>query len=202
MGRAAGFDEEDLRARLIELSPDAMVELVFQAIDRLPGHHRGLAGTNLPADELATLEEGMGDLPEIAEKDRGFDPVAEIAADLAAVVSTSLDVERAAALLQVDPSRIRQRIRARSLYAFSWHRRWLLPDFQFVEDGVLPGFAEVVRHLDPDLSPAEVTRWLRTPDPDLTPPGSDTPVSPFEWLAAARPAARIVPLAEGLSELP
>jgi len=56
----------------------------------------------------------------------------------------SATVSGLAKRLGVDSSRVRQRIYARSLYAFKHRGGWLIPSFQLEANGVIPGVDAVV----------------------------------------------------------
>lgn len=95
----------------------------------------------------------------------------------------SLGVEDAARRLGVNPSRVRQRLAARSLYGLKEGNAWHLPAFQFVADGLVPGLDVVLRRLPADVGPLAVACWLATPNPDLTTRDDDErPLSPRQWL--------------------
>ena len=82
------------------------------------------------------------------------------ALDFSALVATAVSTREAAKLLDVDPSRIRQRLAGSrpSLYGLKWRGEWLLPRFQFAGRAEVPGLDEVVPHLDPQLNPVGVAR--------------------------------------------
>ncbi len=59
--------------------------------------------------------------------------------DYMALLETSLSTAEAAAILNVDVSRIRQRIRERTLFGIEYEGEWRLPRFQFERKRCCPG---------------------------------------------------------------
>jgi hypothetical protein len=111
----------------------------------------------------------------------------------------SLGVEEAARRLGVNTSRIRQRLAARSLYGVKDGNAWLLPAFQFVGNGLVPGIQDVLRRLPEGLSPLAVARWLTLPNPDLpTRDDEERPLSPRQWLLEGNPPGPAAELAAAL----
>ena len=145
--------------------------------------------------EAATLERlGLG-LEPLAAGSLG--PVAGLASAYGQLVAASLTVVGAADLLGVDPTRVRQRIHARSLYAFKHHSSWLVPPFQIEGGQLLPGLGVVVAKLSAHLHPVAVTRWLTTPTDGLD---LGEAVSPVAWLASGAPPGPVAALAEVLDQ--
>jgi hypothetical protein len=111
----------------------------------------------------------------------------------------SLTVERAAALLGVNASRIRQRLAAGSLYGLKEGNAWLLPAFQFTDKALVPNLDVVLRRLPRGLSPLAVAQWLSRPNPDLcTRDDEERPLSPRQWLLAGNPPEPAAELAAAL----
>ena len=116
--------------------------------------------------ELAALEAtGLSTRPWVG--DDSDDPLTKTIVDYMALIETSLGTAQAAALLGVDLSRIRQRIRARSLIGVEYEGEWRLPRFQFERKNVLPGLAEVLAVLPPGLNPLDLATWFLAPNIDL-----------------------------------
>jgi hypothetical protein len=105
----------------------------------------------------------------------------------------------AAKLLHVDVSRVRQRLRERSLFGIEHEGSWRLPRFQFERRLVIPGFAQILKALPPDLFPLDVVDWFLLPDSDLQLDSDTTPLSPREWLLSGRPIDAVVTLASDLT---
>jgi hypothetical protein len=111
-------------------------------------------------------------------------------------------VSQAAANLNVDPSRIRQRLAARTLFGVRVEGSWRLPRFQFTDDGahLVPGFGTIAPDLA-DLHPLDVAVWFTTPHADLVVSVSDdeeVAVSPRDWLLAGGHPEQLLPLADEL----
>jgi hypothetical protein len=125
------------------------------------------------------------------------DPLAQSIADYMAMLDTSLTTLQAAKHLEVDPSRIRQRLRERSLYGIEYDGEKRLPLFQFERRKVIPGLAAILAELPKQLSPLDVAEWFLSPNPDLEIESRAEPVSPRKWLLSGRPVERVVALARG-----
>ena len=63
-----------------------------------------------------------------------------------ALLEESLSAAQAANLLKVDVSRIRQRLRERSLFGLEHEGSWRLPRFQFERRRVIPGWLRCSEH--------------------------------------------------------
>ncbi len=126
-------------------------------------------------------------------------PIAGLAAAHAEVVSNSETVAGLAKRLGVDPSRVRQRIYARSLYAFKHRGGWLIPGFQLESNRVIPGVEAVVSKLSSTLHPAAVSRWFTTPNSDLI--LEEEAVSPIAWLTSGGPPDGVAALAGSIDDL-
>ncbi len=116
------------------------------------------------------------------------------------LVRSSLTVRETAKLLNVNPSRIRQRLggHPRTLYGFKIGEEWFVPCFQFDDNTVIPGIDKVIRELDPNLHPLSVARWFTTPNQDLAVGTDDMPLSPLDWLKGGNPPKIPVELAADL----
>lgn len=111
----------------------------------------------------------------------------------------ALDVAETAQLLGVDPTRVRQRLRERTLYGLRVDgRAWRLPRFQFDDAGhEIPHLGEVLRALPPDLHPRSVEGFLFVPKPELSADGK--PTGPRDWLSTGGPADPVLALASALT---
>ncbi len=96
------------------------------------------------------------------------------------LVSESLTVNDAAERAGVSTARIRQRLAARSLWAFKWGNRRLLIPAQFTDDGVVPDVEAIVTRIRGDAHPLEVQSLLTIPQPTL--PIGEDPTSIIGWL--------------------
>ena len=113
-----------------------------------------------------------------------------VAVEFAELVGRSVkgDAE-VARLLGVDASRISQRLREKSLYAFRHREDRYFPMWQFADRKTLPGLAEILRAFGDDRHPLVVDDWFTTPSVDLELKRS--PVSPVTWLANGGSPSRL-----------
>lgn len=128
--------------------------------------------------------------------------VAEGAASRAAwqirVLESALDAGAAAELLGVDDSRVRQRLRERTLLGVRGGTggQWLLPRFQFTDTGEIPHLSEVLRALPHDMALRAVAGFLTSPKPELVVGGA--PTDPIDWLLGGGEPELVVNLAAAL----
>ncbi len=134
-----------------------------------------------PFTRAALLRAGADFSPLAAERP---DPVDVTRALFVALLADSDTPEVVAARLARDISRVRQRVRERTLWALAADTGVRLPRVQFDDDGSeIAGMGSVLRALPGDLHPVAVFRWLTTPVADLTAPDEDdVPLSPRDWL--------------------
>ncbi len=155
-----------------------------------------LEDATLTGPEAAALARG-GVEPVSREELRRTE--AQTAAAYQRLCASSLDVEEAARRLGVNPSRVRQRLAERSLYGIKDGNAWLLPAFQFVRRGLVPGIDRVLRRLPPDIAGPAVVRWFGSPNPDLCArDDEDRPLTPLQWLLGGNPPATVAELAAAL----
>jgi hypothetical protein len=159
-------------------------------------NHR--ASTDLSAAETEALRR-VGAFKEKAPIRAENDPLIKSQAQYMALLEDSLSAAEAAKLLRVDVSRVRQRLRERSLFGIEYEGSWRLPRFQFERRLVIPGLAQVLKSLPPDLFPLDIVDWFVLPDPDLQLDGDAAPLSPREWLLYGRPIEAAVTLARDLT---
>lgn len=116
-----------------------------------------------------------------------------------AVAVAAYDVADVADLLGVDPTRVRQRLRARTLYGLRGDGRiWRLPRFQFDDSGhEVPHLGQVLRVLPPDLHPRAVEGFLASPKAELMADGEAR--TPRDWLLSGGPVDPVLALATSLS---
>lgn len=152
--------------------------------------------SDLTVDEAATLARGGLDLDPREEGEGSA--LARTTAKYAAILETSLTTAAAADLLGVEPSRVRQRLAARTLWGIRTPSGWRLPACQFSEDGALPDIGEVVARLSPSLHPVAVHNFLTLPHVDLWVEELGRELSPREWLQAGYPSRAVVELAANL----
>jgi hypothetical protein len=150
----------------------------------------------LSVGEAGALESvGLSTAPWVAGPEH--DPLIRTIADYMALLETSLTTAEAARYLKVDVSRIRQRLRERSLYGIEYDGERRLPRFQFERKQVLPGLREVISALPEALNPLDVAEWFLSPNPDLELQKEDAPLSPREWLLRGESVETVVKLAQG-----
>lgn len=169
-------------------------------LENEPLRARSSEGTSIPhalsATEIDALQ-SVGLSTERWRRGGHTDPLAQSIADYMALLDTSLTTSQAAKYLKVDPSRIRQRLRERSLYGIEYDGEKRLPRFQFESRKVIPGLAEVLAELPVQLNPLDVAEWFLSPNPDLELQDQSAPISPREWLLSGRAVPEVVALARG-----
>ena len=154
-------------------------------------------GSALSKTELTALAAvGLSTRPWPPEQ--ADDPLTQTVVDYVALIETSLSTAEVARLLQVDVSRIRQRLRERSLVGVEYEGEWRLPKFQFERRKVLPGLATVLVSLPAELNALEVAEWFLSPNPDLEAEGKEELLSPRDWLLRGLPPERVAEVARGL----
>jgi hypothetical protein len=162
-----------------------------------PDENRHLA-TDLSVAETEALR-SVGAFKDAAPIPPETDPLIRSQAEFMAVLEESLSAAQAAELLDVDVSRVRQRLRERSLFGIEHEGSWRLPRFQFERGIVLPGLARILTALPRDLFPLDVVDWFVLADPELQLDGDASPLSPREWLLCGRPVETAVALARDLA---
>lgn len=179
----------------VRLYEEARRRLLMNEPMRGEGVRDTSAAAALSAGEVGALESvGLSATP-WTEK-AGVDPLMRSIADYMALLETSLTSGEAARYLKLDVSRIRQRLRERSLFGIDYDGQRRLPRFQFERKQVLPGLREVLGALPEALNPLDVAEWFLSPNPDLEVAEADTPVSPREWLLRGLSVDSVVKLAQ------
>jgi hypothetical protein len=155
-------------------------------------------GRELTEAESQLLDEGGFPAPhDDGERGSGVD-ISTLAQDYARMCLEALSTTEAAALLHVQPSRVRQRLAARTLFGLAKGDRWVLPCFQFIGGKPVPGIGKVLQVLDEALHPVTVERFFATPQPELYAEEVDRPLTPREWLQAGYDPAPVMQLARDL----
>jgi hypothetical protein len=154
----------------------------------------GRSTTDLSAAETEALRSvgALKDKPSVRVEN---DPLIKSQAQYMALLEDSFSAADAAKLLHVDVSRVRQRLRERSLFGIEYEGSWRLPRFQFERRLVIPGLAQVLKSLPPDLFPLDVVDWFVLPDSDLQLDSDAAPLSPREWLLSGRPIEAVITVA-------
>ena len=158
---------------------------------------RHLAG-ELCAAELTALR-GVGAFKNDVPVNADSDPLLRSQAQYMALLEESLSAAEAAKLLRVDVTRVRQRLRERSLYGLEYEGTWRLPRLQFERRLVIPGLAQVLKALPPDLFPLDVVDWFLLPEPELQLERDAASLSPRAWLLSGRPIDAVVKVARDLT---
>ena len=191
-------------SRQVSVAATVPTQLYEEARRRLLSNEpmRGDAGQGvaaaaaLTAGEVQALE-SVGLSTAKWAGDAARDPLMRSIADYMALLETSLSTAEAARYLKVDVSRIRQRLRERSLFGIEYDGERRLPRFQFERKQVVPGLREVLSALPEGLNPLDVAEWFLSPNPDLELVDRETPLSPREWLLKGENLAAVVKLAHG-----
>src|SRR6266851_633612 len=158
----------------------------------------GSRASDLSAAEAAALR-SVGAFKDETPIQVENDPLIRSQAQYMALLEESLSAAEAAKLLHVDVSRVRQRLRERSLFGVEHEGGWRLPRFQFHRCLVIPGLPQILKTLPSDLFPLDVVDWFVLPDPDLQLDSDAAPLSPREWLLSGRPVEAVVTLASDLT---
>jgi hypothetical protein len=186
--------------------PAAAVRKLFRASARALMANRPLREVSTAASEpaavlskaeLDALEQvGLSTAPWAS--DAGEDPLTKTIVDYMALIETSFSTSEAAAMLNVDVSRVRQRIRERSLLGVEYEGGWRLPRFQFERKKVLPGLGVVLAAMPAELNALEVATWFLEANIDLEADERGTPTSPRDWLLHGRSPRTVAQLARHL----
>lgn len=194
-----------LHSHGIRVSPSTLDEMVREAVTRLQRTlYRPDPRPDLTASEVEALKRG-GFVLEPTELG-AEDPLVQTAAEFAALLKESLPTAAAAERLGVDPSRIRQRLTSNppSLYGIRLESGWVVPQFQFDGDSLIPGLIDVVSQLDPEMHPVAVYRWFTLPSSDLVLERDEQEgeeprcLSPRDWLRLGLPVQPVAELAANL----
>lgn len=195
-----------MRNAPLEVPPAAKLRRMFAASAEALLANRPLRAVSSPSTQPASaLSEGelsalaavgLSASPFLGEE--GQDPLAQTVVDYVALIETSLSTAEVARMLAVDVSRVRQRLRERSLFGVEYEGEWRLPRFQFERRKVLPGLADVLGRLPAEMNALEVAEWFLSANPDLEVEGRAEPLSPREWLLRGLPPERASDLARHL----
>ena len=195
-----GLTVEALHQVGVATSPAELEELLLSTLremrlpSALPDPYR-----ELTAEESAALERGGFSLEPI-EREGLDDPIVRTAARYTSLIATALTVNQTAAMLGVNPSRIRQQLLDHTIYGIKVAHSWRLPLFQFDDDRLLPGVGEVFSRLDWTVHPVGVYNWFVNPDPDLQADEDQAPLSPRDWLRSGRSPEPVAELASALGK--
>ncbi len=194
------LSERQLRERgvfrsLEEIEGDVR-EMIAYSIGTLPV---GIVGREparqFTSEEAEVLKRGGLTLEAYEGQDDAATRTVERYATMMALALTEDEVQK---VLGVKPSRVRQRIADRSLYAIAVGKERRFPQVQFHERDLVPGIGRVLQTLPEDLHPVEVEDWLTSPNPDLLAGEEGEVLSPREWLISGGSAAPLLPMAREL----
>jgi hypothetical protein len=193
------LSEKQLRERgvfrsLEEIEGDVL-EMIAHSIGTLPVGIVGREPTRqLTSEEAEVLRRGGLTLEAYEGKDDAATRIAERYAAMMALALTEDEVQK---VLGVRPSRVRQRVADRSLYAIAVGKERRFPQMQFYEADLVPGIGKVLQALPEDLHPVEVESWLTSPSPDLLTSEGEV-LSPRDWLISGGSVSPLLPMAREL----
>lgn len=194
------LDVAPLRRAGLSIGLADFERLVMEAVERaLPGRPSPDARRELAEDELRFLAGAGVDPADLAPRNRGAaSPLALTAIDYAALLATALTVAELAARLEVDQSRVRQRLARQTLFGIKDGKAWRIPLFQLDDAGraLVPG----LRLVAPGWAgahPVEVARWFTLPHVDLE-DAAGRPVAPRAWLLGGGDPQTVAALTEEL----
>ncbi len=186
-----------IKSRSVEVEPNELLFSLFFALVELPEAQQADPRRSLTPGELKTITRGGFDTT--SREQKGLNPLARGVLEFSSLIAQSLTVPAAAKRLDVNDSRIRQRLTKRTLYGFKIGREWKLPQFQFTDDGEIPGIAKVISVLPTDLHPVEVSKWFHAPNLDLySDKKTEQPMTPLDWLRSGYDPKQVAELAEHL----
>lgn len=184
---------------------DAMIDEVTKSAARRQPRGGGLTKSHadvlvrsgaLSAERLAELEKrvGAGELATIERETR-----------LGAITRTLTADQVGERLGGLSASRVRHRQNDNLLYAFLAGKSRRYPLWQFIDDQVVPGLAEVVPHFLDGWQPASVEGFMSTPQEGLpsSPESNATSdagrMTPVEWLAGGGDPAAVVAILDRIA---
>lgn len=143
------------------------------------------------ASDFLDVHGGMPTASEAATRTSRLSTVA----DMVGQISQALTTDQVAELLDVDPTRVRHRLRERALYTLSpkTGRSHRFPRWQFTGAETVPHLKAVLTVLPVDLHPLEVSGFFLTAQDTLE--LDSEPVSPRDWLVSGGDPGPVVELA-------
>lgn len=184
---------------------------VFKSLDEIEGDVREMIAHSIVAlpvgivgreparqfteEEAEVLKRGGLTLEEYEGKD---DAATRTTERYAAMMALALTEDQVQEVLDVKPSRVRQRIADRSLYTIAVGKERRFPRVQFHGRDLVPGIGRVLQALPEDLHPVEVESWLTSPNPDLLAGDEGDVLSPREWLISGGSVSPLLPVAKEL----
>lgn len=198
--------EEIVARRCLGAATDTPVEPLLRMLERLPQLWRAGAGLEERYRHPGAALPALGPQEERLLGDTGFEPLEHSEEEpvlegsrtaFESLLFESLSVSQAARRLDVNSSRIRQRLLQSppTLYGLKVGGEWLLPAFQFGPRGLVPEIGEVISKLPQGLHPLSVLGWFTRVNPDLVTEGAEAPLSPVDWLRDGHPVEPLADLA-------
>lgn len=182
--------------RSLEEIEGDVLEMIAYSIGTLPVGIVGReAARQFTPEEAEILKRGGLTLEAYEGKDDAATRTAERYATMMSLALTEGEVQR---VLGVKPSRVRQRIADRSLYAIAVGKERRFPQVQFHEKDLVPGIGRVLQALPEDLHPVEVESWLTSPNPDLPAGDEGEALSPRGWLISGGSVSPLLAMAREL----
>ena len=188
---------------LLQPAPAAVRKLFRSSADALLANRPLREAANAASPSAGSLSEGeLAALRKVGLATQPWtgadadDPLTRTIVDYMALIETSLTTAQAAAMIGVDVSRVRQRLRERTLFGIEYEGEWRLPRFQFERKKVLPGLNEVLPALPRQINPLDVAVWFLEPNTDLE--ATPLPLSPRAWLLRGGAPAAVAALARHL----
>lgn len=179
--RGSGFRGLDalLEKHQVDMTSEEVLDQLDSAFATIPG----AGAAPLSTDEVQFLRAHAGaGAPAVIDNWSGEqerETRARLAVrELGDTLSGSMSINQAAALLEIDRSRVSRRITGKRLWAFDINGSRRIPRWQFLGRGLLPGLDMIVPAIPRDATPATVEALMKTPQPDF---GDRTPI---EHLAA------------------
>ena len=156
------------------------------------------ARSSLPAAEVEALTDVGIDLSGRPDDPAGVGQLALTEAHVVRFRADALTVAEAADRVGLSTSRVRQLIGAGDLIAIPGQDGHLLPDWQFVGDGIVPALSKLGAEsgVASTVHPLALARFMTRPDVDLVVDGR--PVTPVQWLVAGGDPDRVAALAASL----
>ena len=188
-------DEDNLvEALLVERREATKIEHAkLMADGSIPLAERLLSGTPLSEAEKAALRKSGLD-PDV-ELGPENDPSVMAQRGIARILLSSLTVEETAKLLRTNADRVLSMSTSWQLYSLqSQYGLQRFPQFQFTDDGLVPGFDVVAPYLSRDHLLIEIVNGFSFKDPDLFREDDVTmqAFSPREWLTSGHHPASVI----------
>lgn len=150
-----------------------------------------------PSPPLTSAEGAVLDAAGLAEGVAGPGEYERSTIAFQLLLRRSLTLDKAAKVLGVSTSRLRQRLSEHTLYGIKEGRSWKIPTFQLDarRKSLVHGIDKVLPRIDADAHPLAVVSWFTSPHQDLVVGDEETAVTPLQWLSAGRSPGIVAELA-------